>query len=341
MNNHSILLSFEHLGTFLTQKRNTRFEEIISKSHIFNPWFTSPNVEFALHTWSKTLDKNKIQQWHEQWKNNINKKPTIKKIGIVMAGNIPVVGLHDLLCVLASGNIALVKLSSKDDKLIPYLVKKLIEFDIEIKSKIKFINKLENFDAVIATGSNNTSRYFESYFGKYPHIIRKNRTSVAVLNGNETLNQLKDLSDDIFTYFGLGCRNISKLFVPNGYDFGKLMESFQKYSDVLIHNKYMNNYEYNKAMLLLNQVPHLDNGFILLKEDTSLFSPTAVLHYEYYNKTEAVIKYLEKEKKSIQCVVSTSKTINDCHMPGKTQFPELWDYADQINTMNFLQMVSI
>ena len=358
MNKQNILQTLKELGIFLSKDRDNEFEEIITNERIFNPWFTHQNVEFALNAWAKALEKNKLLHWHSQWKNNphdnyreaigsdtyrIKKNSPVRKIGIIMAGNIPMVGFHDLICVIVSGNIALVKLSSKDSKLIPYLVKKLIEIEPKIKNQIEFVDRLTGYDAVIATGSNNSARYFEYYFRNQPHIIRKNRTSVAILNGNETKKELEELSNDFFTYFGLGCRNISKLFVPNGYNFKNLMESFNCYSNVLNHNKYMNNYEYNKAIFLLNLIPHFDNGFILLKHDTSLFSPTAVLHYENYNKQEDVFKYLKNEKEKIQCIVKTSDNNESSilkgipiYLPGTTQFPELWDYADQIKVMDFL-----
>ena len=253
-----------------------------------------------------------------------------------MAGNIPLVGFHDFISVLISGNKVLGKLSSNDKILLPFLTQKLIEIEPEFKEYIQFSDKkLENFDAVIATGSNNTSLYFEHYFGKYPNIIRKNRNSVAVLSGEESPTQLEALSKDIFTYFGLGCRNVSKLYLPKEYDFKPFFNAMYSQKDIIHNDKYMNNYDYNKAVYLMGGVNLLDNEFMLLKEDTGFSSPISVVFYEYYNSLQEVEKYLAKNTEKIQCVVSTSNIENAIPF-GKTQSPELWDYADSIDTLEFL-----
>jgi hypothetical protein len=253
-----------------------------------------------------------------------------------MAGNIPLVGFHDFLSVLISGNKALVKLSSNDTILLPYLTKVLFSIEPEFEDLIEFTDeKFIDFDGVIATGSNNTARYFEYYFGKYPNIIRKNRNSVAVLTGNESTEQLELLANDIFRYFGLGCRNVSKIYIPEDYNFDPFFKAMYSWRHVINQNKYMNNYDYNKAVYLMSNIPLLDNEFMLLKEDKSLSSPISILYYEYYSSMEELTSLIEVSREQIQCVVS------ECGMPGEvpfgtTQSPSLWDYADGVDTMEFL-----
>jgi hypothetical protein len=257
-----------------------------------------------------------------------------KKVGIVMAGNVPLVGFHDFLCVFLSGHSAFIKPSSKDETLIKHLAQKLIEWDESLNSLIQFSDMLKGCDAYIATGSNNTSRYFEYYFKKYPHIIRKNRTSIAILSGNETKDELEKLADDIFQYFGLGCRNVTKLYIPAGYDFIPLLEAFKKYNYLIDHNKYKNNYDYNLAILLLNNRYYMTNGSILLVEDNSLFSPISQLNYEFYSDLEKLQKKLH-DNEAIQCMVSDENTGF-----GKAQQPFILDFADGIDTMAFLNELS-
>ena len=260
-----------------------------------------------------------------------DENPSPKKVGIVMAGNIPLVGFHDFLCVFLTGHIAFIKPSSKDEVLIKHLVQKLIEWDNECGDMILFGGMLKGCDAYIATGSNNTSRYFEFYFKKYPHIIRKNRTSVSILDGNEKQEDLEKLADDVYQYFGLGCRNVTKLYVPLEYDFVPLLEAFKKYDHLSNRHKYKNNYDYNLAILLLNHRYYMTNGSILLVEDKSLFSPISQLHFEYYLNKETTRKNLH-DNDAIQCIVSDETTGF-----GKTQQPTISDFADGVDTIAFLQ----
>jgi hypothetical protein len=262
-------------------------------------------------------------------------------VGLILAGNIPMVGFHDVLCVLITGNVALIKASSQDARLIKYVLEMLIEIESSFKDQYYFVERLENFEAIIATGSNNTSRYFEYYFGKVPHIIRKNRNSVALLTGNETKEQLSELGHDIFDYYGLGCRNVSKLMVPKGYNFNFFFESIETYQPIINHHKYNNNYDYNKSIYLVNSDKHFDNGFLLLKEDERLASPLAVLFYEYYDNLDSAQKLLEEQSDKIQCIVSTAplQVQNQVVDFGKSQQPDLWDYADNIDTIEFLQKI--
>jgi hypothetical protein len=257
-----------------------------------------------------------------------------KKVGIVMAGNIPLVGFHDFLCVFLTGHIAFIKPSSKDETLIKHLVQKLIEWESSLANMIQFGELLKGCDAYIATGSNNTSRYFEHYFQKYPHIIRKNRTSVAILNGNETKEELEKLADDVYQYFGLGCRNITKIYVPKNYDFVPLLEAFNKYDYLVDHNKYKNNYDYNLAILLINNRYYMTNGSILLVEEASITSPISQLNYEFYSDKKSIQKKLH-DNEAIQCIVSDETTAF-----GKAQRPGICDFADGVDTMAFLKALS-
>ena len=256
-----------------------------------------------------------------------------------MAGNIPLVGFHDFLSVLISGHNVLVKTSSNDQHLLPFLAKYIIAIEPRFADKITFVDgKLENFDAVIATGSNNTARYFEYYFKDKPSIIRKNRNSVAVLNGKETKEQLVALGEDIFRYFGLGCRNVSKLFVPKGYSFDAFFEAIFEYQDVIHYEKYANNYDYNKAVFLMSNFKLLDNGFLTLKEDQSYASPISSVFYEFYDDIDTLQKKLQSDHEQIQCIVSNIGIENSIDF-GQTQKPKLWDYADNVDTISFLLII--
>jgi len=259
-----------------------------------------------------------------------------KLVAIIMAGNIPLVGFHDFLSVLISGHRALVKQSSNDKYLLPYLAKYLEFVEPEFKGIISFTeDKLENFDAVIATGSNNTARYFEYYFKHKPSIIRNNRNSIAVLNGKETLEDIQALSEDIFRYYGLGCRNVSKLFVPKGYNFDLFFQGMYHWHPIIEKTKYANNYDYNKAVYLMSEFDMLENGFLMIKEDASAVSPIATVFYEYYDNPEKLKLKLSQEKDAIQCIVSKGFIENEIAF-GHTQKPQLWDYADDVDSIEFL-----
>ena len=320
------------LGELLS--KTEQFNDIFDKAEQQNSWFTRANVIFAFKSWSEALSENNVQQWLSQYQLPQTTSP--KKILIIMAGNLPLVGFHDLLCVLVAGHKAIVKLSSDDGVLLPYLIKQMKAFAPEWAEAVAFTDdKVTEYDAVIATGSDNTARYFEYYFGKKPHIIRKNRHSVAVLTGEETPEELQDLGKDIFLYYGLGCRSVSKLFVPQGYDFDLLFQAIYPYKDIIEEQKYANNYDYNKAVYLMSLYKLLENGFLLLKEDEHYGSPIATLFYEYYTNKEALKKKLATDREKIQCVVGHN--FIDGEIPfGQTQTPKLWDYADGVNTLAFL-----
>lgn len=298
-----------------------------------NGWFNRENVVFALQQWSQALTEENLSQWLGRYEIHV-KEP--KTVGIVMAGNIPLVGFHDFLSVLMAGHNVLIKQSGNDKQLLPVIAAFLMDLEPEFEKKIRFTDeKLENFDAVIATGSNNTARYFEYYFGNKPHIIRRNRNSVAVLRGNESSEELEALGEDIFRYYGLGCRNVSKIYVPEGYDFTAFFEAMYGWNPIINQAKYANNYDYNKAVYLMSEFRLLENGFLLLKEDSGFGSPIATLFYETYKDEESLKQTLEAEKERLQCVVSKGLLQNEVEF-GQTQKPKLWDYADDVDTMEFL-----
>ncbi len=341
--------AFVKLGEFLGQFSNEVIEknENIEHNDLFfdgfkhqlklaeehNGWFTVENIKFALSSWAEALTAKNLNTWLNAY--SINTK-TQKQVAIIMAGNIPLVGFHDFLSVLITGHSVLVKQSSNDKHLLPYLAKYLEYIEPYFKNRITFTEgKLENFDAVIATGSNNTARYFEYYFKGKPSIIRNNRNSVAVLTGNETHEELKNLSEDIFRYYGLGCRNVSKLFVPKNYNFDAFFEAIYHWHPIVDKAKYANNYDYNKAVYLMSEFDMLENGFFMIKEDESYASPIATLFYEYYDDAKQLKEKLELDNDKIQCIVSNGFTENEIAF-GATQKPQLWDYADSVDSVEFL-----
>jgi hypothetical protein len=314
------------------------FKDLIQLSQSHNGWYTPENVYFAIQSWATALTEENLNQWLSTYSfdcaQDDNKK--VKNVGLILAGNIPLVGFHDFLSVLISGNNVLIKTSSNDQFLLPFLSNYLIAIEPELSSKITFVEgKLENFDAVIATGSNNTARYFEYYFKDKPSIIRKNRNSVAVLNGEETKEQLVALGEDIFRYFGLGCRNVSKLFVPKGYSFNAFFEAIFEYQDIIHYEKYANNYDYNKAVFLMSNFKLLDNGFLTIKEDASYASPISSVFYEFYENLDDLQIRLDAESEHIQCIVSNNLIPNSIPF-GQAQKPNLWEYADNVDTISFL-----
>lgn len=322
--------AFIALGKFLLEFDK---ESVLRKAEAENGWFTQENIKFALKSWGEALSEENLQQWVSKYK---IEETEPKQVAIIMAGNIPLVGFHDFLSVLITGNKVLAKLSSNDKTLLPFLAEQLISIEPEFKNFIEFTEgRLKDFDAVIATGSNNTARYFDYYFGKYPNIIRKNRNSVAVLTGNETEADLKNLADDIFRYFGLGCRNVSKIYIPEDYDFEPFFKGMFSWKEIIHNHKYINNYDYNKAVYLMDSFPLLDNEFMLLKEDKGFSSPISVVFYEKYTSKYAVKKMLEAEAENIQCLVTKAGLPNEIPF-GKAQNPKLWDYADGVDTVDFL-----
>jgi len=317
----------------------TELDKIIHESYLYNGWFTNENIHKALSGLAAMLSNEALDKVGK-----LVKEPTSPKVvAIIMAGNIPAVGFHDAACVLLSGNKVLIKLSSDDKLLIPFLLNVLVELELAFANQIAYAeNKLTQFEAVIATGSNNTSNYFEYYFGKYPHIIRKNRNSVAVLTGNETEDDLTALGADIFDYFGMGCRNVSKVFVPKDYVFDKLFEAVFQYGYVLDNKKYGNNYEYNRNIYLMMQDKFLDNNFFIIKKDVNSFSsPIGVLLQDEYESIADLTELLNVRKEEIQCVVSKDEIKGFPHIPfGGSQCPGFFDYADGVDVIAFLNTLS-
>ncbi|MFD1613657.1 acyl-CoA reductase [Gelatiniphilus marinus] len=309
------------------------FKHQIKLAEEHNGWFTQENITFALQGWVDALTLQNLKKWLQPY--NLD-AVNPKKVAIIMAGNIPLVGFHDFISVLISGHRVLVKQSSNDKHLLPFLAKYLEYVENDFKNKIEFTEeKLTHFDAVIATGSNNTARYFEYYFKGKPSIIRNNRNSVAVLNGKETKEDLQQLAEDIFRYYGLGCRNVSKLFVPKNYNFDTFFEAIYHWHHIIEKAKYANNYDYNKAVYLMSEFDMLENGFFMIKEDASYTSPIATVFYEYYDDANQLKQKIKADANQIQCIVSNGFTSHEIAF-GKTQKPELWDYADNVDTIAFL-----
>jgi len=342
--------AFAKLGDFLSQftpdkimkndaiPHNDLFFDVfktqIKRAYEFNGWFTEDNILYAFNEWSKILNYNNLNKWTSLYDLNNNSS---KKVAIITAGNIPLVGFHDFLSVLISGNNVIVKQSSNDRHFLPLIAKYLEKVAPDFNRKIEFTDKnLKGFDAVIATGSNNTARYFEYYFGKHPNIIRHNRNAIAVISGKESENDLKNLGEDIFRYFGLGCRSVAKIFVPKGYDFDLLFRAIYPFKNIIEYKKYENNYDYNKAVYLMSEFKIIENGFIMFKEDSSYTSPIASLFYEYYEDLDKLKIKLKQDEESIQCIVGNMEIENMVQF-GETQKPQLSDYADGVDTMDFLQ----
>ncbi len=349
MNLNKRIEAFSELGNFLSQFTSKDFnkkEGVLNNDSFFelfaeaihgaqhkNGWFLPEQVIFSVNQWSQALRRQALQQWTANYNFTVS---DTKTVAIVMAGNIPLVGFHDLLSILISGHKALVKLSSNDTKLIPLLCDYVCSVAPEFKNFLQFTEgKLEHFDAVIATGSNNTARYFEHYFKGKPHIIRKNRNSVAVLTGEETTEQLEALGEDVFRYYGLGCRSVSKFFVPKGYSFDAFYKAIFKFQDILKHEKFTNNYDYNKAVYLMSNFKLLDNGFLMLKEDESYSSPISSVFYETYENYDDLKILFEEKDEQLQCIVNYPSNTKNVDF-GKTQYPGLLDYADGVDTVNFL-----
>lgn len=324
------------LGQYLDQLETQTLTELYDLCYAENKWFTKANIQDALQgIRNEYLNTEKLNQWISTY--SFKESKSIKKIGLILAGNIPAVGFHDILCVFLSGNISLIKYSDKDKRIIPHLLMVMTNQYPQFQSYFIEVEMLKGFDAVIATGSDNSARYFNTYFGKYPNIIRKNRNSVAVLNGAETPEDIRNLGNDIFSYFGLGCRNVSKLFLPFGYNKEFLLEQLHQFNHLVLHDKYKNNFDYNIALFLLNRVSFQNNGCIIIFENPAYASRIASLHYEYYDNVADLETKIQKDEEKIQCVVSNVhfEQIKTFAF-GTAQCPGLLDYADGIDTMNFL-----
>ncbi|MCH5721359.1 acyl-CoA reductase [Niabella hibiscisoli] len=318
------------LGQYM-QENSEEWQQVKQKAYVHNGWFLPEFIDLSVNNIvSYFLQQEALENWVSQYPGLAQEPASPQLVGIVMAGNIPLVGFHDFLCVFISGHRSLIKPSSKDEVLIKHLVAKMIEWVPELDECIAFAELLKNCDAYIATGSNSTAGHFEYYFGRFPHIIRRNRTSVAILTGNETKEELEQLADDVYLYFGMGCRNITKIYVPGDYDFETLINIFKKYEYLADHHKYKNNYDYNLALHLLNHNFYMSNASLLLIESGSLFSPVSQLNYEIYDDIEKVKESLSSNS-DVQCIVGSG------FIPfGRAQYPSLTDYADGVDTMQWV-----
>lgn len=330
------IIAFATLGKKIKAMPGAELEELALRAASKNNWFTRENVRLAMDGLIRYLEEEKLRSWLSSYELPDRDQ---KVVGVVMAGNIPLVGFHDFLAVLMSGNILLAKLSSQDPYLLPFIANDLIAIEPAFAERINFVDRLAGMDAVIATGSDNSARYFKFYFGKNPHIIRQNRSSCAILNGDENAADFSGLGKDVFQYYGLGCRNVSKIFVPNGYHFNELLDNLAPFHTIIEHNKYQNNYDYNKSIYLVNRVHHFDNGFLLLTEDKALVSPISVLFFEYYESVQDLTEKLDRQQTKIQVTTSKDGWFPGSIPLGKAQQPELWDYADGVNTMLFLTSI--
>ena len=348
------IAAFTRLGEFLRQfPEDTRndtpallsineahfdsFKSLLAEEHIFNPWFTPESLNRAIQGVSMMLKEEVLYHWLEAYTLSFSSPDQMKTVGLVLAGNIPLVGFHDLMSVLAAGHRVLAKPSSKDDRLIREVAAILTDIDPSVGERIRLTDQyLLGVDAVIATGSDNSARYFEYYFRNIPHIIRKNRNGIAVLTGKETEEELAGIGEDIFTYFGLGCRNVTKLYIPDSYDLTKLLGVLDRYHYLYQHHKYGNNVDYYRTIYLMNRIDFLDNGVLLLKEDTGIASPVGVVFYERYSEIGLVQHQLRSRSEEIQCCVSIHPEIPDAIPPGTSQHPMPWDYADGVDTIRFL-----
>ena len=328
--------ALEKLGYFFSHisevdSRYDTFFDAIDRAQIQNGWFQKKACITAIQSWGSALQPDKIARWESNYPRKDNHDP--KTIAVIMAGNMPLVGLHDLISIWISGNRALVKCATKDSILIPFIV----GIEPLFQSLTSFTDgQLEGFDAVIATGSNNAARYFDYYFSKYPHIIRKNKNGIAVLNGSETQEDMENLGKDMLQYYGLGCRNVSKLYLSKGFDLDLVFGGLYPYAHVIELNKYANNYDYNKAVYLMSEFDFSENGFFMLREDKAISSPIATGHYEFYETLSQLNSHLLEQRENIQCIVSKAE-IEGAIPFGQAQNPQLWDYADGMDTLEFLK----
>lgn len=321
----------EELNDSAQQELYALIDTVFQKNAWFSPW----SVRNALTGISEMLNSSDITEWASRYYKNITRKENQNTIGIVMAGNLPLVGFHDLISVFLAGDKAQLKLSSDDKELMPVIIKLMSSVDSRVNDMVTIANeKLEGIDKVIATGSNNTARYFEYYFGKYPNIIRKSRTSLAILSPSDSEDDIDQLAEDIFYYYGLGCRNVSKIYLPKSIGTTHFIDVLSKNASKLDNVKYINNLEYHKSIMLINNVQFLDGGFFFMKEDNSLFSPVSVLNYEFYDDIDSVQQFVQENKNDIQCVVGNASFCDVSF--GQAQHPKLWDYADKVDVLQFL-----
>ncbi len=324
------IVALTQLGNYLRNDFIKNYRDKINEIEIVNPWFTFENIEYAINYWGSQLNLNSLNSWLKKYQLSNHTK---KNILVISAGNIPLVSFLDILCILITGHKLFLKLSSKDNVLFPLILNELFKINSEFENQIFLVKKIqrEKYDAVLATGSDNTAKYFDYYFKNKKKIIRKNRSSVAIIQGNESDRDLALLADDVFKYFGLGCRSISQLLIPENYDLNKLFKAFYKYKYLIKHQKYMNNYDYHKTIMLMDKQFFFDNGFLLIKKSKQLHSPVSLLNYFEYTDVDEVKNFLDINDDQIQCIVSKIDS-----SLGNAQKPELNSYADNIDVIDFL-----
>lgn len=340
MYTEELIEHLDRLGKQLTDAESEKLNSAKRKAQHENPWFTPENIERSLLTWGALLKAEVIKAWLERESFRMKAIGGSKLVGLIPAGNIPLVGLHDMICILLSGHRVAIKPSADDQALMSFVIQALKDFDSRFNERILVQERLNGVEAMIATGSNNSARYFEAYFGHLPHIIRRNRNSVGIINGQETDEELEALAFDVFSYFGLGCRNITQFLLPAGYDVIQLFKGLDRFQELNMSSRYMNNYTYHKALFLMNQTPHYDNGFVLLKQSDQVYAPVGCLHYHFYESESVLTAYLAQKSGEIQVICSNSP-INGFEVvtPGTAQAPRWWDYADGVNTLAFLVRV--
>jgi hypothetical protein len=336
MNINQRTQAFLYLPEKLQSIDREKLHKVFAKATSHNPWFTPEHIDLAMIGLNRYLEEDKLNRWLDNYSFD---RITGKTVGVVSAGNIPMAGLHDFISVLISGHNLCMKLSAQDEVLLPFLADLLIEIEPNFRKKISFSERLKNFDAIIATGSDNSARYFHYYFSGVPHIIRKNRVAIALLNGDESDSEMKGLARDVFEYFGLGCRNVAKILVPAAFDIQDLKDAFSGFSHFIDHNKYANNYHYQKAILLMNGTPHFDTGLSIITESNDLVSPISVLYYQPYQAIEEAQVYIAENRAKLQCIVAKDGILEDTIPFGDAQRPELWDYADDVDTLKFLEQL--
>ena len=336
------ILAFKQLGLYLTDHQwvENTFGEAIEQQYRENSWFTPEFCRYALSAIAWMLAPEALDTYLARYQDIVPSTAPRKRVAVISAGNIPLAAFHDFFCILVSGNDYQGKLSSQDKHLLPVLAQELVRIEPAFEERISFVEKVADFDAIIATESNNNSRYFDYYFSKYPHILRKNRNSVAVLNEKESDDELRALANDIYLYFGLGCRSVSKLFVPRKYDFTPFLQILtQESQPIALHHQFNNNLEYQKAVHLMNQIPYMDAGTFLLVENQNYASPIGMIYYEFYDDIKAVNRRLETDSELLQCIVSNDPHITRAEPFGSAQSPTLSDYPDGIDTLRWLLAV--
>ncbi len=341
MNIKERISALAEVGNILSREALPDYaEKAIIQAHLHNRWFTKENIKKSIAAiCQRFLNQEYIDQWLSEYALTEPENP--RKVGLVLAGNIPFVGVHDVISVFVTGHLSHIKYSEKDEYLIPMLIETLISVDTRTSQYFEKVERLNDVEAVIATGSNNSSRYFEYYFGKLPNIIRKNRSAVAVISEDTDMDDLKMLGHDVFSYFGLGCRNVSKIYLPQGYAIEKVMEAFENWKEIVLHNKYKNNFDYNYSIYLLNKVKFFTNGCIIAKQSEDIPSRISVLNFDYYESPSSLTQELHDREEEIQCVIAKHPLENLRIIPfGKSQEPNLWDYADGVDTIKFLMELS-